>query len=446
MKRLATLGLASCASFALIAPGAVAAADLALVIGNQGYRNAPDALSARSDSSAVADTLAEHGYDVISGTDLDRAGMRRRIAEFATRLDGSEATDRVVVFYSGHTLRSGGVNYLAPVDQGNGSLVEAVMDGVPMDLVLRLAGQKPGEAVVFIDGAQLDGFAAETFAGPGLADISAPDGVPVVLAAAPGRAIQRRSTGRSAFGRQVVDGFLAPGVRVGMAASGLAAPARVIGDTDSGLTLIPETTERVTDRAEPDAREIPRSAAPDPAKSVEQRLALSRAERRTIQKHLTALGRDTRGVEGIFGPGTRAALRRWQRDNDLPRTGYLTSAQVALLNQQAVAAAPPPAPQPAPSRPDPAAGEAALDLTRADRISIQKRLAVLGFAPGRQDGSFDRETRRSIEQYQRSRGHAATGHLDRSTVSTVMKETRGTSIDLVKGAEALVNILRSMDK
>ncbi|HSM19922.1 MAG TPA: caspase family protein, partial [Hyphomicrobiales bacterium] len=352
MKRLVPLGLASLASLALMAPGAASAADIALVIGNDDYARAPDALSARADAQAVAEALEAHGYEVTSGTDLDRGEMRRRIAEFAGRLDENDGADRVVVFYSGHTLRSGGVTYLAPVDQGNGSLVEAMMDGVPLDLVLRLAGQEPGEAVVFIDGAQLDGFTPEAFAEPGLADIEAPEGVLVVSAAAPGRAIPRRSTGQSAFGRQVVEEFLAPGVSVGSAVRRFRSPGWVTGDTGTRLVLGPESLEPVASRVSTDTRNAtrtatpaPASAAPDPGAAAEQRLGLTRAERRSVQENLTALDYNTRGVEGIFGQGTRTALRRWQRANDLPQTGYLTSAQVALLNQQAEAAAPPPVPQ-----------------------------------------------------------------------------------------------------
>lgn len=451
MKRLMPLGLASVTSFALMLPATVMAADVALVIGNQDYRNAPEAVSARADTRAVADALAEHGYEVISGTDLDRAGMRARITEFTALLDGDEAVDRLVVFYSGHTLTSDGVNYLTPVDQGNASLVETMMDGVPLDLVLRLAGREPGEAVVFLDGAQLDGFEAEGFAAPGLSDIEAPDGVLVVSAAAPGRAIARRATGQSDFGRSVVDGFLAPGIRVGTAVGNLDSAAWVTGDTGSGLVLTPETAERVTDRPEADTSDAPETASPDPGAAAEQRLDLTRAERRTIQENLTVLGHDTRGVEGIFGPGTRTALRQWQAANDLPETGYLTSAQVALLNQQADAAAPAPEPQAdtsetEPTRPDPAAKEAALDLSKADRLSIEQRLDVLGFAPGRKDGTFDGDTRRAIEDYQRSRDHAATGYLDRPTAASVMQETRGASDDIIEGAEALVDILRSLDK
>ncbi|MEI4197779.1 peptidoglycan-binding protein [Roseovarius sp. E0-M6] len=448
MQRLLPLGRATLASLAILAPGAAVAADLALVIGNHDYRQAPDALSAEADARAVTETLEQRGYDVTSGTDLDRGEMRRHIAAFAEQLDGGEA-DRVVVFYSGHALRSDGVTYLAPVDQGNGSVVEAMMDGVPLDLVLRLAGQAPVAAVVFIDAAQLDSFEVEAFAAPGLADIAVPEGVLVVSAAAPGRAIPRSTARQSAFGRQVVDDFLAPGVSVGTAVNRLRSPAWASGDTDTSLALVQTPTDSVASRVRPETRaetQAPDTAAPEPEAAAEQRLGLTRAERRKVQVDLTALGYDTRGVEGIFGPGTRAAVERWQQANDLPPTGYLTRAQVALLDRQAPAPLEP-EPETAEAAPSAAAQrEAALDLSSADRLSIEQRLTELGFGPGRQDGAFDSDTQQAIEGYQRSREQAATGYLDRPTVTAMMQETRGVSQDIVEGAEVLRGILRALDQ
>lgn len=446
MKRLFPLGLASLTSLAILAPGIAAADDLALVIGNHDYRKAPNALSAEADADAVADTLETRGYDVTSGTNLDRDEMRQHIAAFAGQLDDGEA-DRVVVFYSGHALRSDGVTYLAPTDQGNASVVEAMMDGVPLDLVLRLAGQTPGAAVVFIDAAQLDGFKAQTFATPGLADFEAPEGVLVVSASAPGRAIPHRSTGQSAFGRQVVDDFLAPGVRVSTAVSGLRSPTWSTGDTNTSLSLVQEPADSVASRVKSDAPA--ETETPDPGAAAEQRLDLTGADRRRVQVNLTALGYNTRGVEGIFGPGTRTAIERWQQANDLPTTGYLTSAQVALLDQQAPAPPEPEEAAEADPEPEPSAAaerEAALELSGADRLSIEQRLAILGFGPGQQDGTFDDNTRQAIKRYQRSRDHTTTGYLDRPTVTALMQDTRGTSDDIIDGAEALVDILRSLDK
>ncbi|EPX82520.1 Putative peptidoglycan-binding domain-containing protein [Rubellimicrobium thermophilum DSM 16684] len=68
---------------------------------------------------------------------------------------------------------------------------------------------------------------------------------------------------------------------------------------------------------------------------AEDRLALSREERRAIQRNLSLLNFDPRGIDGIFGPGTRGAIRNWQQQNGFAQTGYLDADQIARLEAQA---------------------------------------------------------------------------------------------------------------
>lgn len=67
------------------------------------------------------------------------------------------------------------------------------------------------------------------------------------------------------------------------------------------------------------------------AAQAEADLRLSRDQRRAVQAGLTRRGFDTRGVDGIFGRGTRGAIAAWQRANDAEATGYLTAAQAQRL-------------------------------------------------------------------------------------------------------------------
>jgi len=68
---------------------------------------------------------------------------------------------------------------------------------------------------------------------------------------------------------------------------------------------------------------------------VEERLlGLTLAERREIQRRLTHLGYNTRGVDGSFGANTRRALSAWQRDEGLRASGYATADQLRELRRQ----------------------------------------------------------------------------------------------------------------
>ena len=58
---------------------------------------------------------------------------------------------------------------------------------------------------------------------------------------------------------------------------------------------------------------------------------LSRTDKEEMQKRLTALGFDTKGVDGQIGPNTRRAIRGWQRANGVPADGYVEQTLFARI-------------------------------------------------------------------------------------------------------------------
>ncbi len=70
------------------------------------------------------------------------------------------------------------------------------------------------------------------------------------------------------------------------------------------------------------------------ARAAEDALGLSQNQRRQIQRDLSILDIDPRGIDGLFGPGSRTAISAWQRRSDYEPTGYLTGAQMAVLAAQ----------------------------------------------------------------------------------------------------------------
>jgi peptidoglycan hydrolase-like protein with peptidoglycan-binding domain len=71
------------------------------------------------------------------------------------------------------------------------------------------------------------------------------------------------------------------------------------------------------------------------AEAEEDRLNLSRDARRQIQRSLTLLDYDPKGIDGIFGRGSRAAITKFQQANGLPATGFVTRGLVDRLKVQA---------------------------------------------------------------------------------------------------------------
>lgn len=74
---------------------------------------------------------------------------------------------------------------------------------------------------------------------------------------------------------------------------------------------------------------IPPAAAPAaaPGQSEEAALRLGAEDRQRVQRALTALGFDTNGSDGAFGPRSREMIAGWQRRQGQTPTGYLTAGQ-----------------------------------------------------------------------------------------------------------------------
>ena len=153
------------------------------------------------------------------------------------------------------------------------------------------------------------------------------------------------------------------------------------------------------------------------AAQTEAALALSRADRIAVQRALTAAGYDTRGMDGIFGSGTRAAIRRWQTAQGLTASGYLTAAQVGTLKGGQ--------PVVAPSGGATAADELHLNLGSVERAEVQTRLTNLGYDPRGIDGRFGAGTRTAIRAWQGDNGLAATGYLNADQLQRLRTQRRG---------------------
>jgi peptidoglycan hydrolase-like protein with peptidoglycan-binding domain len=98
-----------------------------------------------------------------------------------------------------------------------------------------------------------------------------------------------------------------------------------------------EQAERLRKQQEEDSRQAgdrERKAA----EAAEAALRLATLDRQRLQVALTALGFDTRGNDGVFGPRTREMVAAWQKAARLPATGYLEAAQQQRLLREAAVA------------------------------------------------------------------------------------------------------------
>ena len=145
---------AFCLAFALgitLATQSAALAErrIALVIGNGKYENAGVLANPTNDADAVADLLTKAGFDSVDRRhDLGVVEFKRAVREF---VDRAASADVAVVYYSGHGLEIGGVNYLIPVDAKLTSVLDMDDEAVSLDRILVAAGHVKKLSLIILD-------------------------------------------------------------------------------------------------------------------------------------------------------------------------------------------------------------------------------------------------------------------------------------------------------
>ncbi len=155
MRKTASLLASAALAGAVLASAAVAqdgpkvpAARVAIVVGNQDYDKVNDLPNAARDAAAMAEFLRHFGFEVHSGTDLDRRGFETLLREAMLNLpQGAE----VVFFYAGHGIQIGARNYLLPTDVAFSSVNDLPLYSITLDRVVEALAARGAVHVVFLD-------------------------------------------------------------------------------------------------------------------------------------------------------------------------------------------------------------------------------------------------------------------------------------------------------
>lgn len=227
-------------------------------------------------------------------------------------------------------------------------------------------------------------------------------------------AIQRRLAALGHY-RSGIDGVFGAGTR-----RAITAWQTSTGLPGSGYLNAEQSRLLLRDSDLAPAPVVPAPNGPDTsAAQAELNLGLTRMQRVQIQRDLVALGYDTKGADGLFGAGTREAIRAWQRNTGQRATGYVTTAQIRSLRADAEARG-------SETTGDRAAAidEDLLGLTRDERVKIQQRLISLDYLTGQADGVFGSSTRRAIGRWQGDNGLPESGYLTAEQVRTLQEQAR----------------------
>lgn len=350
-------------STALMLPLPLLAQDAALILGMERYEQL-DRVNRADDLLGAIDRFDALGFDVFSRANGRVAAAKDLAAAFQ---QGAADADRLVVALSGHFVTDGTRTWLLTAEATEPDLFTVVDAALSLDSLLNVLATRQGQAVLLLGTADADDLDMDESAlssGIGVLDI--PQGVTVIRTTPQMAAtvLSRELTEPEAVigGRLMlnpslfIDGYmpldwaLMPGevivetpdpTPIGPSEADLNAEAALWDRTTSADSVeayrnyvARYPTGRFVDEAEQQIEAI--LAEPNrAARLTEEALGLNRTQRRTVQSQLTLLNYNTRGVDGIFGPGSRGAITNWQQTNGFPQTSYLSREQINLLDAQA---------------------------------------------------------------------------------------------------------------
>ncbi len=337
----------------------VFAEDVALILGVERYRNL-DRFVGGAAVAGAAPELEAAGYAVDAISNQSAAEMRKLLNQFQAR---SADAERLVVAMSGRFATDGSRTWLLSANAPEPTLFDIEQEGLSVESVLQVLATVPGQSVLLL---AYDPSDTESY-GPsmriGLGDLDIPQGVTVIV----GDPRQVRDL--------IEDTIVVPGAEIvsafqedrNIALFGYRPKSLVMqagGEIADIKPTAPYIVDRIAEnlqweqaigadtleayraymRAYPrgvhtrDANEAIAAILAEPdraARLVEESLGLSRDQRREIQRDLSIRNFNTRGIDGIFGNGTRAAISNWQQENGFAQTGYVTVEQITRIDAQA---------------------------------------------------------------------------------------------------------------
>jgi len=142
--------LAPIVAYLLLVLPAAAEKRVALVVGNSAYVHANALPNPANDAADMARALAEVGFDVILGLDLNKQAFDGKVRDFARAL---EKADVALFFYAGHGLQASGRNHLVPVDAKLQVERDLDFEAISLDFVLKqMELDREGKTnIVFLD-------------------------------------------------------------------------------------------------------------------------------------------------------------------------------------------------------------------------------------------------------------------------------------------------------
>lgn len=348
MSWLGRLGLGLAVGvMALPGPTLAAGSQVALVVGNGTYASLPVLAACPLSAHAVSAALRRLGFDVVEREDTSSGALDAAIGDFAGRLTPGGAA---LVYVCGYGTALNGRPFLLPVSASISRPTDVLTQGLLARTLLdALARANPAAAALALDVVPAPGAPQQL----GLQTLTArtvPDGVGLIAAvetmpaASPTPLAAALVAGLA--GPQVTADALLAGLqqqvetaKQGVSVAAMQPPSRPGYLAGAPAPPPPPRPSPPAVAAVPPAAIAPPapSPSPQPPPPAAARVPLpaeaqmTDQQRRQVQIALAGLGYYDGRIDGVFGPDTRAAIRRYQHELHADMTGTLSADQATRL-------------------------------------------------------------------------------------------------------------------
>jgi len=319
----------------------------ALVVGSANYTSLPAVVGCGRSANAVSAALRALNFQLTERQDASTGGVDAGMSEFADHLVNGKGAG--FVYICGYATDFNNRTFLLPTTARIGRPSDVITQGILAKSMLATVSRDPSTvAVVVFDLIPQPG-APQRIDLDGLANVAVPDGVGIIVAAE-----TTTSQAPTPVAAALVAALSGPEVRT----EGVLASVKVkLADSPSTLVAwhaparpgflaggpppaapqppTPPPAPVIGSVAPPVAAPVaPQVAAPvavAPQAPMPEEARMTEFDRRQVQDALRRLGYYDSVVDALFGPETRAAIRRYQHEIGSEMTGNLTADQATRL-------------------------------------------------------------------------------------------------------------------
>jgi hypothetical protein len=303
----------------------------ALVIGNGTYSALAPLPACLLSAHAVAAALRALDFHVVEREDVSSGGADAAIGEFAAQVAAAPGA-AAFIYSCGYATSFNDRPFLAPVSARIARAADVLAQGIlAKSLIDVLARGGAGPSVVAFDVVPMPEAPAALHL-DALAQASLPDGLGLIATSQ-----AKPPDAPTPLAASLVANLKGPEVQVAALLNGV---QQQVGANRS-VTLAafrPPVAPGYLAGAPPPPPPAPSPSATTPSPAVAGPAAalpadeqLTDSDRRRVQIALVRLGYYDGRIDGVFGPDSRAAIRRYQHELGADMTGRLTAAQATRL-------------------------------------------------------------------------------------------------------------------